>query len=165
MPNETTAGTSANGQSETKESRASLLQLLKISDAQKQALADKYSKLAKLAKREVRITATGFDDEVEMFAAYTIHKVANDFIRSQAKERWVGDLEIYIPRLMTKDTNLAKSTDAHVAKIAREIEDVDLRMEIITTCKKNLLPKSTDAFNLLQCFDRLEELFVSAWKS
>lgn len=146
------------------ESRASLIQLLNLSNAQEQALADKYNKLQKLIKREVRVNAPGFDNEVEMFIVYTIHKVANDFIRAQAKDRWVSDLEIYIPRLMTKDANLSKSTDAHVAKIAREIEDVDMRLEVITTCKKNLLPKSTDAFTLLQCFERLETLFTSAWK-
>jgi hypothetical protein len=144
--------------------RETLLDMIRLSAAQKQALADKYNKLPKLQKREVRVSAPSFDDEVEMYAVYLISKVANDFLYAQARERWVGDLEIYIPRLMTKDANLQKSTDSHVAKIALEIEDADTRLEVQRICKKNLLVNSTDAFTMLQCFERLEELFISAWK-
>lgn len=146
--------------------KVDILALLKVSSEQKQALHDKWNKLAKNIKRDARImVGASFEDEVELYSAYILAKMANDFLAAQMRDKWVSELEIYIPRLNTKDSNLQKSTDAHIAKIALEITDPEQRVEIQTLLKKNLLPKSTNAFELLKCFDRLEELFTNAWKA
>ena len=68
-----------------------------------------------------------------------------------------------IPRILTSDEKLKKQTESSVASIAQEITDVDMRGDILTALKKNLLPKSTDAFNLLKCFERTEEIFKAQY--
>jgi len=135
-----------------------------LTSAQQDALAAKFAKLPKNLKKDVRALQIE-GSEAEQYAVYILAKMANDYTNAQNRDIWVQRLEMLIPRLNTKDEKLKAQTDKQVALIALEIEDIDQRADIQTLLKKNMLPKSTDAYNLLQCFERLEELFKSAWKS
>ncbi len=128
------------------------------------ALAAKFAAQPKAIKRAVReLEIDG--DEATQYAVYILRKAANDYISAQMRDVWVQRLEMLIPRVNTTDEKLKKQTEAAIAQIASEIADVDARGEIQTILKKNLLPKSTDAYNLLKCFERTAELFDSAWRS
>lgn len=143
--------------------RANILDLLRLSTAQVDALSAKFAKLPKLQKAEVR-KLEGFNTEVETYCAYVLAKMANDYLNAQMRDIWIQRLEMLIPRILTKDEKLRTTTEKAVAQIASEIEDMDERANIQTTLQKNLLPKSSDKFTLLQCFERTEELFNSVWK-
>lgn len=146
------------------EVEVNLLEQFSLSQPQREALAQKFAAQPKTIKKAVReIGAEG--DEASQYARYILVKTANDYIASQMRDVWIQRLEVLIPRLLTKDEKLLKQTESTVAQIALEIEDVDQRADIQTILKRNLLPKSTDAFTLIQCFDRLNALFTSAWKS
>lgn len=134
-----------------------------LSTEQLNALAAKFAAQPKAIKKAVRELETE-GDEATQYAVYILRKAANDYIVSQMRDVWIQRLEMLIPRLLTKDEKLKAQTETAVASIALEIEDVDQRGEVQTILKKNLLPKSTDAFNLLKCFERLEEIFISVWK-
>lgn len=135
-----------------------------LSQAQLDALAAKFAKQPKNIKKDVR--AAGVEGtEVEQYATYILRKSANDYINSQMRDIWMQRLEVLIPRLTTKDEKLKAATDKQVASVALEIEDIDQRAEIITKLKASLLPKSTDILGTVACFERLEELFTSAWKA
>ncbi len=135
-----------------------------LSQSQLDALAQKFAAQPKAVKQAVRALGTAGNESLQ-YATYIVVKAANDYISAQMRDVWVQRLEMLIPRLLTKDEKLLKSTENAVAQIALEIEDVDQRAEIQVTLKKNLLPKSTDAYTLLQCFERLAAIFTSAWKS
>jgi len=132
------------------------------------AIAQKFAKQPKAIKQAVRTMAdknnvTG--DDAVLYAFYLVNKTGTDYINSQMRDIWIQRLEVLVPRLNTSDENLKKATDKQVASIALEIDDVDQRGEIITILKRNLLPKSTNVLQLVDCFDRLEQLFISAWKA
>lgn len=148
---------------EMTENSTSVLDLLHLSTAQVEALSAKFAKLPKLQKSEVR-KIEGFENEVETYCAYVLAKMANDYLNAQMRDIWIQRLEMLIPRILTKDEKLKAATEKSVAQIALEIEDQDERANIQTILQKNLLPKSSDKFTLLQCFERTEELFLSAWK-
>lgn len=132
-----------------------------LSQDEAQALAAKFAAQPKALKKLVReLNLDG--EEWEQYAVFILRKHANDYINSQMRDVWVQRLEMLIPRLTTKDEKLKTQTENAVAQIASEISDVDMRGEIQVVLKKSLLPKSTDAFNLLKCFERLEELFKKA---
>jgi len=135
-----------------------------MTDAQVEALAQKFAKQPKSIKRDVRGAESTFD-EVTNYALYILRKAANDYIGSQMRDVWIQRLETLIPRLNTKDEKLKAQTEKQVAAIALEIEDVDQRAEIQTLLKRNLLPKSSDMLSLIACFERLAQLFESAWKA
>ena len=135
-----------------------------LSQAQRDALAQKFAAQPKAVKKAVRASETE-GDEATQYAIYILQKTANDYIAAQMRDVWVQRLELLIPRLGTKDAKLLSSTEKAVSNIALEIEDVDQRADIQTVLKRNLLPKSTDVYMLILCFDRLAELFNSAWKS
>jgi uncharacterized protein HemY len=138
--------------------------LSNLSNAQLEALAAKFAKQPKNIKKDVR--AAGVEGtELEQYATYILRKSANDYINSQMRDIWMQRLEVLIPRLTTKDENLKSATDKQVAQIALEIEDIDQRGEIISKLKASLLPKTSDILGMVACFERLEELFVSAWKA
>lgn len=135
-----------------------------LSTQQLDALSAKFASQPKAIKQAVRALNTE-GDEATQYAVYILTKAANDYIAAQMRDVWVQRLEMLIPRLNTKDEKLLKSTENAVAAIALEIEDVDQRADIQTLLKKNLLPKSTDAYTLLQCFDKLAIIFTTTWKS
>ena len=135
-----------------------------LTQAQWDALSQKFAAQPKNVKQQVRALQLE-GTEAEQYATWLLTKTANDYISAQMRDVWVQRLEMLIPRLTTKDEKLLKSTESSVAQIALEIEDVDQRADIQTVLKKNLLPKSTDAYTLLQCFDRLSAIFTTAWKS
>ena len=135
-----------------------------LSQAQRDALAQKFAAQPKTVKKAVRANETE-GDEATQYAIYILQKTANDYIAAQMRDVWVQRLELLIPRLGTKDAKLLSATENAVSNIALEIEDIDQRADIQTVLKRNLLPKSTDAYTLIQCFDRLAELFNAAWKS
>jgi uncharacterized protein HemY len=138
--------------------------LAMLTQAQRDALSAKFAKLPKNQKKDVRsLEVEG--DESEQYAVYILTKTANDYINAQMRDIWIQRLEMLIPRLTTKDEKLKSQTEKAVAAIALEIEDIDMRADIQTLLKRNLLPKSTDMAGLIQCFDRLEQLFKSAYKS
>lgn len=134
-----------------------------LSIEQLNALAAKFAAQPKAIKKAIRELETE-GDEATQYAVYILRKAANDYIVAQMRDVWIQRLEMLIPRLLTKDEKLKTQTESAVASIALEIEDVDQRGEVQTILKKNLLPKSTDVFNLLKCFERLEEIFISVWK-
>ena len=164
MSNATLESTQSNETGE--ESRVSLLDMLNLSAAQTQALADKYNKLSKLQIREIadEMPRANFDSVVEMYVTYIIQKTANDFIFAKMRDRWVADLGLLVPRLMTKDEKLAKATDSAVAKIALEITDEFARKTVLEQCSK-VISKSTNRLEAVMCQERLEELFTNAWKA
>src|SRR5712664_2926248 len=83
-------------------SNKTLVAMLKLSSEQVQALHDKWNKLPKNIKRDARIAVGAqFEDEVELYSAYILAKMANDFLAAQMRDKWVSQLEIYIPRLTT----------------------------------------------------------------
>jgi hypothetical protein len=134
-----------------------------LTQAQRDALAQKFAAQPKSTKKAVR--ELGIDgSEAEQYAVYILMKTANDYINAQMRDIWVQRLEMLIPRLTTKDEKLKAQTENAVMTIAAEITDVDARGDIQTILKKNLLPKSTDMFTLIQCFERLETLFKQAYK-
>jgi len=133
-----------------------------LSDAHMDALAAKFAKQPKSIKRDVRALEVEGSEAIQ-YAAYILRKNAQDYINSQMRDIWVQRLETLIPRLTTKDEKLAKQTKDSVASIALEIEDLDMRGEIQQILKKNLLPRSTDIYNLVKCFDALEQVFKTAW--
>lgn len=143
--------------------RANILELLRLSTSQVDALSAKFAKLPKLQKAEVR-KLEGFNTEVETYCAYVLAKMANDYLSAQMRDIWIQRLEMLIPRILTKDEKLKSTTEKAVAQIASEIENTDERANIQMILQKNLLPKSSDKFTLLQCFERTEELFNSVWK-
>jgi hypothetical protein len=143
--------------------RQNILDLLRLSTAQVDALSAKFAKLPKLQKAEVR-KLEGFNTEVETYCAYVLAKMANDYLNAQMRDIWIQRLEMLIPRILTKDEKLKAATEKAVAQIASEIEDTDERANIQTILQKNLLPKSSDKFTLLQCFERTEEIFTLVWK-
>ena len=88
---------------------------------------------------------------------YIIQKTANDFIFAKMRDRWVADLGLLVPRLMTKDAKLAESTDKAVAKIALEITDEFARKTVLEQCSKKLFQNQRIGWK--RCSAR------SGWKS
>lgn len=133
-----------------------------LTQTQLDALAAKFAAQPKAIKKAVRTLEIDGDEAIQ-YAVYILQKAANDYLSSQMRDIWIQRLELLVPRVLTSDEKLKKSTETAIVTIAQEIEDVDQREEIQTILKKNLLPKSTDAFNLLKCFERTSELFKAAF--
>lgn len=149
---------------ELTEVEVNLLEQLGLSQSLQDALSQKFAAQPKAIKQAVRAFGTEGNEAVQ-YAVYLISKTAKDYLSAQMRDIWVQRLEMLIPRLNTKDEKLLTQTENAVASIALEIEDVDQRADIQTLLKKNLLPKSTDAYTLLQCFDSMARIFTTAWKS
>jgi hypothetical protein len=147
------------------ENLSETIELLSIlTQSQRDALAQKFAAQPKSTKKQVRELGVE-GSEAEQYAVWILTKTANDYINAQMRDIWVQRLEMLIPRLTTKDEKLKAQTENAVMTIAAEITDVDNRADIQTLLKKNLLPKSTDMFTLIQCFERLETLFKNASKA
>ena len=136
--------------------------MIHLTATQLDALAAKFAAQPKAIKKAVRVAEID-GDEATQYAVYILQKTANDYINGQMRDVWIQRLELLVPRVNTSDEKLRTATEKAIVTIAGEIEDVDQREEIQTILKKNLLPKSTDAFNLLKCFERTAELFKAAY--
>lgn len=144
------------------ETEINLLEQLGLSQSLQDALSQKFAAQPKAIKQAVRAFGVEGNEAVQ-YAVYLISKTAKDYLSAQMRDIWVQRLEMLIPRLNTKDEKLLKQTENAVASIALEIEDVDQRADIQTLLKKNLLPKSTDAYTLLQCFDSMARIFKTSY--
>jgi hypothetical protein len=136
--------------------------VLSLTLQQMQAIASKFAAQPKAIKKAVRELEVDGEESVQ-YSTYILRKIADDYIYSQMRDVWIQRLEMLIPRVNTSDEKLKLQTEKSIAGIAEEITDVDQRGEVLTMLKKSLLPKSTDAFNLLKCFERTDELFKSVW--
>lgn len=135
-----------------------------LSDSQRESLARRFATQPKGIKKEVRSLEIDGDDTVQ-YAAYILIKMANEYAFRQLRDAWVMQLEVLVPRLLTKDETLKTKTDNEVAKIALEIEDIDHRAEVLKAMGKSLMNGTSDRFSTLKCIERAEELFKSVWKN
>lgn len=134
-----------------------------LTQDQRDALSLKFAAQAKTIKRAVR-EAKYEGSDAEQYAVWILATAADAYINSQMRDIWIQQFKNLVPRLMTKDEKLKTQTENAVVGIVQSITDPDMLATIQVSLKKELLPHSTDAYTLLQCFDRLEVLFKNASK-
>jgi hypothetical protein len=143
--------------------RQNILDLLRLSTAQVDALSAKFAKLPKLQKAEVR-KLEGFNTEVETYCAYVLAKMANDYLNAQMRDIWIQRLEMLIPRILTKDEKLR-------SRLRRQWRRLHLRLRTRTNgrtsrrfCRKTCSRRAAISLRCCNALNGRRNSFTSVWK-